>query len=144
MKKILVIGAIALVIFGCVLAAGCTSTTSSPSSDDQIIGNWVKNDGTSGFVLEGNNIGTYYTLKDGEVKQTAIAWVKNNDGTYTIGNDETKTTVTLDPVKGQFTCDSGCIFIKIGSNQSGSLSSMGIDGGSLVINCIELGNCPWS
>jgi len=122
MKKIFIIGVIALVVVGCILAAGCTSTTEIPSADDQIIGTWMNNNGTTKFVINGNLTGAYYKLDNGEWKEDAsILWTKNKDGTYYLINGNAKATITLDPVKSMFTTDSGTTFTKQISENSGEL-----------------------
>jgi len=95
-KKLAIIGAIALVVIGCVLAAGCTSntTTQQTSSDDKIVGNWtfpyddgngvtgtaidvIKKDGTGFHVIiteDGKRLQGYYPF----------TWKNNNDGTFSL------------------------------------------------------------
>jgi len=95
-KKLAIIGVIALVVVGCVLAAGCTSntTTQQTTSDDKIVGNWTfpydNGEGVTGIGIEvikkdgtGFNI---VTTEDGKRIQryTPCTWKKNADSTYTF------------------------------------------------------------
>lgn len=78
MKKIALIGSILLVILGCVLAAGCTSTH-APSIEEDIIGTWmVKTDNQVTLILE----------KDGTYSGTAP--VNLYGGTYSLRASETE------------------------------------------------------
>ncbi|HJJ38639.1 MAG TPA: hypothetical protein O0X42_00745 [Methanocorpusculum sp.] len=89
-KHLTLLGAIALVVFGCVLAAGCTS--SETGSDDKIIGTWTfpYNDGNgiAGIgidVINKDGTGFYViTTDDGTrlLKYDEFTWKKNSDGTY--------------------------------------------------------------
>jgi len=101
MKKVLIIGAIALVVLGCVLVAGCTSTTTT-TSEDFVIGTWT--DGTSTYVIT-NDFKGVYTNGD---KQSNFTWKKTTDGKYELINEEgVKVIVTLDKTKGTLTNPDG-------------------------------------
>jgi len=121
MKKILVIGAIAFVIFGCVLVAGCTSNTTTPATttDDFAVGTWTMDNGTvaiftndfKGVVTDGN-------------EAINFTWNKNADGKYDLINENgSKVTMTIDNVKGTMTIANGDILSKQTSDTSGFLGS---------------------
>ncbi|HJJ36150.1 MAG TPA: hypothetical protein O0X27_03110 [Methanocorpusculum sp.] len=124
MKKVVSIGTLALVVIGCVIAAGCTSKT----SDNQIIGAWVDDDGKALFVLAENLTGAYYTAENGTVSDAvAVAWKKNADGTYSLIKGTTTETVTVNPVKGTFFTTSGTVFTKHVADASGAAPLMASD-----------------
>ncbi|HJJ36096.1 MAG TPA: hypothetical protein O0X27_02840 [Methanocorpusculum sp.] len=126
LKKLTVIGALALVVIGCVVVAGCTSASTGTGSDNQIIGTWIRSDSGSAFVIGDNYTGAYYTCDNDSgtwAEAVGMHWAKNADGTYSLDVDaSTKTIVTLDPVKGQFTADSGGVFTKMVSDASGAVN----------------------
>jgi len=119
MKKFLIIGAVALVVFGCVLAAGCTSNTSTTTgTEDFAVGAWSTDDGTAAVVLTNDFKGVYI---DGD-KETSITWKKNADGTYTfIREDGTQEKVTIDKNKGILTYAAGAVLSKVLDGTSGIL-----------------------
>jgi len=117
MKKLLIIGAIALVIVGCVLAAGCTSTTTTTTTtEDFVVGTWTMDDGTT--VVITNDFKGVQTV-DGKV--TYFTWKKDADGKYEfIKNDDgTITIVTLDKNKGILTNPAGAVLTKVLNGTSG-------------------------
>ncbi|HJJ31446.1 MAG TPA: hypothetical protein O0X97_04280 [Methanocorpusculum sp.] len=89
-KHLTLLGAIALVVFGCVLVAGCTS--SETGSDDKIVGAWTfpydDGKGIAGIgidVINKDGTGFYViTTDDGTrlLKHDEFTWNKNDDGTY--------------------------------------------------------------
>jgi len=122
MKKLLIIGAIALVVFGCVLAAGCTSTTTNTSTtttEDFAVGTWSTDDGTAAVILTNDFKGIYI---DGD-KETNITWKKSADGTYTfIREDGTQENVTINRNKGTLTNTAGAVLTKVLSGTSGAIN----------------------
>jgi len=121
MKKFLIIGAIGLIVVGCVLAAGCTSTTTNTSTtttEEFAVGTWSTDDGTAAVVLTNDFKGVYI---DGD-KEINITWKKNADGTYTfIREDGSLENVTIDKNKGILTYASGAVLSKVLDGTSGIL-----------------------
>jgi len=124
MKKLLIFGAIALVVVACVLAAGCTSTTTTTTTpatttEDFAVGTWTGDDGTIAFFT--NDFKGVVTDGTDAINFT---WKKTADGKYELINENgSKTTMTLDNVKGTITISNGDVLTKITSNTSGALSS---------------------
>jgi len=117
MKKILVIGAIALVLFGCVLAAGCTSTTSNTIGTDSVVGTWTLPNGTT--VVFGDDFKGVMTQGENKVNFT---WKKTNDGKYQVDNEKGEQVIwTLDNVKGTMTNAAGAVLSKQTADTSGSI-----------------------
>jgi len=79
MNKIETIGIVALVIFGCILTAGCTSSTSSFSvSEDKIIGTWTDTNSEYGnniqhtYVFRPGGMGVDYQISNNEYMLTKL------------------------------------------------------------------------
>jgi len=102
-KKLAIIGVIALVVFGCVLAAGCTSSTtqqtqtSDNTSNNQWIGMWGSQykygDGTSGYATilikeDGTAIWTGYEVdtNDRTIKVYEETWKKTGENKISLTN----------------------------------------------------------
>jgi len=100
MKKIMLISAVALVVLGCVIAAGCTSTQST----EKIVGAWIapydngngmvgkdvevfNADGTGYYIIY-EDAGFTHLLKNGQ-----LTWKKNDNGTYERTSNESVQTV---------------------------------------------------
>ena len=100
MKKLLLVGAIALVVIGCVIAAGCT-TTSSSDSDDKFVGVWTFTDdlGVNIVVMKSDGTGFTTTIakENGTrlVKYSKFTWTKNADGTITHNLEMQTSPITL-------------------------------------------------
>jgi len=117
MKKLLIIGAIALVVVGCLIAAGCTSTTNT--TEDFAVGTWTMDDGTT--IVITNDFKGVQTV-DGKI--TNFTWKKTTDGKYEfIKEDGAKTIATLDKNKGILTNTAGTILTKKISGTSGTIDS---------------------
>jgi len=121
MKKLLIIGAIALVVVGCVLAAGCTSTTTNTSTtttEDFIVGTWTTNDGTFTYVITNDFKGAEYTSLG--TKVTDFTWNKTTDGKYElIDGTGAKVIMTVDKNKGIMTDANGNVATKVLTGTSG-------------------------
>lgn len=118
-KKLALFGVIALVVLGCVIAAGCTSTqTPQTVTGEKIAGIWagtdnfngektttiIKEDGSGVFISVGtNNIPERYFLN----------WKKNTNGTYALdfANGD-KRTYSVDATGTILTSSSGNIKYK--------------------------------
>jgi len=110
MKKLLIIGAIALVVFGCVLAAGCTSTTNT--TGDFAVGTWISDDGRTAIVLTNDFHGVY--IDGDDLTDTDIVCKKTAEGKYNfILGDGTEVIWTLDKNKGILTNDAGTVLTKV-------------------------------
>lgn len=114
-KKLVLFGAIALVVFGCVIAAGCTSQeTGADAPTEPIVGQW-----TTDYLQDGTAVDAVLTLRaDGEgywmllgeelgiriTYLTEETWKKTGENTYLIssGNGNSYETV-YDPVKDTIT-----------------------------------------
>jgi len=120
MKKLLIIGAIALVVVGCVLAAGCTSNTSTTTStEDFAIGTWTTNNGATTVVFTNDFKGV---ITYGDTKHT-FTWNKTTDGKYQLVDDTgTKATLTIDKNKGTITDTDGNVLTKVLNGTSGIIS----------------------
>jgi len=122
MKKILIIGAIALVIVGCVLVAGCTSTTTNnttpaTTTEDFAVGTWTLPNGTT--VVFGNDFKGVMTTGD---KTFNFTWKKTDDGKYQVDREDgVQVLWILDNVKGIMTNAEGAVLSKKTSNTSGGL-----------------------
>lgn len=95
MNKIVIFGVIALVVFGCVVAAGCTTTTTpQDTANEKIVGMWsfiYDKEGEPHYSIDiinkdgtGINIDAPY---DGSFQTDSVhpfSWKKNEDGTYDI------------------------------------------------------------
>ncbi|HJJ35935.1 MAG TPA: hypothetical protein O0X27_02030 [Methanocorpusculum sp.] len=103
MKKIALIGTIALIVLGCVVAAGCTSTESSPATDP-IVGHWIyySEDSTVLDDITITSEGKFF-VKDGESGNTTYGiWKKNPENVggypnvyYLLESDGLPTNVSL-------------------------------------------------
>jgi len=105
-KKIAIIGAISLVVIGCVLAAGCTSNQSTipATSTNTIVGAWIAPyDNGNGMVgkdvevFNADGIGYYIIYEDAGfthlLKNGQLTWKKNDNGTYERTSNESVQTV---------------------------------------------------
>jgi len=114
MKKILIFGMIALAVIGCVVAAGCTSTTTLNSSTnangDFIVGTWSLDDRDITVVFTDDHKGVI-TNGDNKINFT---WKKTIDGKYQLDNEYgNQTIMTLDKNNRILTNDSGDTLTKI-------------------------------
>lgn len=115
MKKLVLIGGLALAIIGCVLVAGCTSNT---STEEFVVGTWTTDDGKKTFVLTNDLKGVYI---DGD-NLTDIIWEKTADGKYKIRGAEIQETVTLEKAQGILTNATGTVFTNVGTVLTNVLS----------------------
>jgi len=118
MKKLLIIGAIALVVIGCVLAAGCTSNTSTTTTtEDFAVGTWTLPNGTT--VVFGNDFKGIMMTGD---KTFNFTWKKTADGKYQVDREDGAQVLwTLDNVKGTMTNADGAVLSKQTSDISGRM-----------------------
>jgi len=97
-KKLAIIGAVALVVIGCVVAAGCTSTstttTTTSGTTDSFVGVWIGSGTTSGgqatffaIINEDGSLTEIHLYDSGETIHEKGTWKKNADGTYTLTGD---------------------------------------------------------
>jgi len=117
-KKLAIIGAISLVIIGCVIAAGCTSTTTSTSTDhslDSIAGIWyseyIGSDGNTvkqtDIVKKDGSVHFLLTYDDGTVSAGDYMVMKKADGTYVANLFGQSYTWNLNAAKDTITSTSG-------------------------------------
>jgi len=131
MKKILIIGAIALVVIGCVLAAGCTSTTTpATTNEDFAVGTWTLPNGTT--VIFGNDFKGIMITGD---KKFNFTWKKNTDGKYQVDREDGAQVLwTLDSIKGNMTNAEGAVLTKQTSDISGAF----VDGDFIEAKSVEI------
>jgi len=136
MKKLLIIGAIALVVVGCVLAAGCTSNTSTPATttEDFAVGTWTLPNGTT--VVFGENFKGVMTTGD---KTFNFTWKKTTDGKYQVDREDGAQVIwTLDKNKGIMTNADGSVLTKKLDGTSGTAIRIG--GGDEGVNPLFSGD----
>jgi len=99
MKKIIVIGVLILLLFGCIFSAGCTYTsTELQQKNYPIIGGWeaqlTDNGNPLTLILTVNKDGSCYYMVLGEkpnsafTKAVELNWVKKDDATYEFTSDD--------------------------------------------------------
>jgi len=125
MKKLLIIGAIALVVLGCVLAAGCTSTTTNnttpaATTEDFAVGTWTLPNGTT--VVFSNDFKGVMTTGD---KTFNFTWKKTTDGKYQVDREDGAQVLwTLDKNKGIMTNADGAVLTKKLDGTSGIIDDL--------------------
>lgn len=93
-RKLALLGAVALVAIGCVVAAGCTSTQTTPvsQSGDSITGIWFLNytddngiHAKSTFVINDDGTGVRYVVYDDSTADIrSMTWKETSEGVYAI------------------------------------------------------------
>ncbi|HJJ38664.1 MAG TPA: hypothetical protein O0X42_00870 [Methanocorpusculum sp.] len=119
MKKLLIIGAAALVVIACVLAAGCTSATQTPAvvTEDFVVGTWTTDDGKVIAVFTNDFKGVVNDSGD----KVSFTWKKNADDTYELINDSGAVTImTLEKNKGIMKIPNGDVLTKVLNGTSGA------------------------
>jgi len=144
-KKLAIFGVVALVVIGCVVAAGCTSTSTTSvqtTSDDKndvstdpFVGFWVgktKDDAgvevNSTLVIKNDGTGACYDVYDDKaVIIYPLTWKKNSDSKYSLLYSRGNTSsLTLNDAKDTLVTSSGNTQKKVSPDSALNNSIIGV------------------